>query len=151
MEFTEEPAMSGEGAVHRALLESSVLLVTLLFIIAEILRESRFFLVAIALVSIPFVFTMICSVFLMLSLSGTEGFGMGPIAMRWFRRCEVGAFVIGLTFLLATFIMWNLQVPGGPLSVLIIALLTAGLPTASMLLENSAQRRRRLGEVGSQT
>jgi hypothetical protein len=51
-------------------LECSVLLVTLLFVIAGVVPESKSFMIGLAFVSIPFVFTMISSLFLMFALAG---------------------------------------------------------------------------------
>jgi len=134
--------MSSERTVHRALLESSVLLVTLLFVIAGIMPESRSFVISLAFVSIPFVLTMMFSFFLMLELAGVEGFSMGARQKRLTLGVEIYSFILGLILLLIMFVEWNLGVSGGLVSIVFVGLLTAGGATVFMLLQSRAERKR---------
>lgn len=123
-------------------MESSVLLVTLLFVIAGIVPGSKSFIISLAFVSIPFVLTMMFSFLLMLESAGVEGFSMGARQKRWTLGVEVYSFTVGLALLLFTFIEWNLQVSGGLVSIVLVTLLTVGGATVSLLLQSRAQRKR---------
>ena len=94
----------GSQASHRALLESSVLLVTLLFVIASIRKESadQALIGGLAMLAVPFVVTMMSSVFLMMGESGdTAGRTTRALGML-----EFTSFFAGLTLLLAMFFFW---------------------------------------------
>lgn len=101
---------SRSSELHRALLESSVLLVTLLFVIASIRNESAQFLGGLATFSIPFVVTMMLSVLLM--KGEDSSFGLNGRVERGLGMLEFLAFFAGLLLLLAMFMNWTAGIPG---------------------------------------
>ena len=92
------------------LIQANVLLITLLFVVAQISEKPALFAASLAYIAALFTLSAIAATFSMFEDLG-EDWAFEPKSTLFIRGIEITAFLMGLMILFAMFCIWSWQLP----------------------------------------